>query len=249
MDNPSFTNFQHINSLLYDYSDNNFPTKLYGHCSPVASTIHTDNSTVYGFVQEGLVNLWSLDNKRYNILEKGMFFSIAEPFNICGGKAILVERIGHKGTFLMGGPIENKGRLKYIDGCTDSCLIQPIKLGDPCLNALYFPCGIDQTQHTHPSMRVGIVHKGSGMCKTPFANVELNEGDIFIIHPEGKEVTWNGVKAISGVHSFETFTEEMIVIAYHPDSDFGCQDEEHPMINKTIVEGVSAKYIDEIRTK
>jgi hypothetical protein len=41
----------------------------------------------------------------------------------------------------------------------------------------------------------------------------------------------------------------MRVVAYHPDSDFGPQDEDHPMINRTIVDGVSASKIDAIRTK
>jgi hypothetical protein len=41
----------------------------------------------------------------------------------------------------------------------------------------------------------------------------------------------------------------MDVIAFHPDSDFGPEDENHPMINRTIVNGVSANAIDEIKTK
>ena len=30
----------------------------------------------------------------------------------------------------------------------------------------------------------------------------------------------------------------MCVIAYHPDSDFGPTDDDHPMVNRTIVDGV-----------
>jgi len=41
----------------------------------------------------------------------------------------------------------------------------------------------------------------------------------------------------------------MDVIAFHPDSDFGATDIDHPMINRTIVDGVSANQIEEIRTK
>lgn len=41
----------------------------------------------------------------------------------------------------------------------------------------------------------------------------------------------------------------MDVIAYHPDSDFGPQDEDHPMVNRTIVDGVSASKLEAIRTK
>jgi hypothetical protein len=41
----------------------------------------------------------------------------------------------------------------------------------------------------------------------------------------------------------------MTVIAYHPDSDFGATHEDHPMINRTMVDGISAAKIDEIRTQ
>lgn len=40
----------------------------------------------------------------------------------------------------------------------------------------------------------------------------------------------------------------MDVIAYHPDSDTGPTYDDQPMINRTIVDGVSAADIDEIRT-
>ena len=40
----------------------------------------------------------------------------------------------------------------------------------------------------------------------------------------------------------------MDVIAYHPDSDTGPTHDDQPMIKRTIVDGVSAADIDEIRT-
>lgn len=142
----------------------------------------------------------------------------------------------------IGGPVENKGRLKYIDGCTDSLLISPIKLGDPCLNLLYFPPNIDQTQHTHPSDRIGLVYSGKGECVAatqdgePEKVIPLTPGMIFRIHAEG-------------AHKFRTSEHsDMTVIAYHPDSDFGPEDESHPMINRTIVDGVSAAQLHEIQT-
>lgn len=51
-----------------------------------------------------------------------------------------------------------------------------------------------------------------------------------------------------GQHSFFTDDSEMDVIAYHPDSDTGPTHDDHPMINRTIVDGVSAANIQEIRT-
>ena len=132
--------------------------------------------------------------------------------------------------------MEEVGRLKYIDGCTDSLLIPPIMLGDPCLNLLFFPPKIHQTQHTYPSMRVGMVVRGRGCCVTPYEEATLAPGVVFVIPTDG-------------LHSFHTEDSSMTVIANHPESDFGPTHEEHPMINRTIVNGVSASKIAEIRTR
>lgn len=153
---------------------------------------------------------------------------------------------------MFGGPIEREGRLKYIDGCTDSLLLSPVKLGDPCLNHLHFPAGIDQTQHTHPSHRIGIVADGYGECITPFGNLPLTKGMIFVIKEWDGETYDTGLDGKTypiGIHAFKTFDKNMDVIAFHPDSDFGSTDDDHPMINRTIVDGVSANQIDDIRTK
>ena len=237
MENKSFTPLNFGSGRLFDYSFNKFPTRLYAWDSDLADNLQIEQrgSTFYGFVFQGTVSL-SVSGLRFPLMT-GMYFSFAEMGSICGGRGILVERVGFKGLFTLGGPIEDVGRLKYIDGCTDSLLVPPIRLGDPCLNALYFPPKVDQTAHTHPSMRIGIVFKGEGECITPIENVPLFPGQIFIIH-EG------------GLHSFRTPKESgMVVIAYHPDSDYGPEDENHPMINRTMVDGKSASGIDAIRTK
>jgi hypothetical protein len=52
------------------------------------------------------------------------------------------------GPFQVAGPVEEHGRVRYIDGCTDSLLNAPQLRGEPCLNHLHFPRGIDQTLHT-----------------------------------------------------------------------------------------------------
>jgi hypothetical protein len=110
-------------------------------------------------------------------------------------------------------------------------------------------------------MRVGMVTYGSGYCITPWEEIPLYTGQIFIIHEGGaetfgteegavgEEVEHKGKVGIAGAHSFRTEDEGMCVIAYHPDSDFGPTDDEHPMINRTIVGGQRANEQDEIRTK
>jgi mannose-6-phosphate isomerase-like protein (cupin superfamily) len=147
----------------------------------------------------------------------------------------VVSAVKYRGFFQIGGPVEAWGRLNYIDGCTDSLLVPPIMMGDPCLNLLCFPPGTNQTQHTHPSVRLGMVVSGTGKCITPDGVTPLFPGQVFMIPAHA-------------LHSFATQDQPMRVIAYHPDSDFGATHENHPMINRTIVNGVSAALLDDIRT-
>lgn len=232
--NDSFTPFDLQNGLLHDYSEDRFPTRLHGFDGPRGAHMAREGSTCFGFVLEGRTSIYSASG--HYELSAGMYFAVPHPFFVRGGRGIVVERMDYLGTFMIGGPIENRGRLRYIDGCTDSLIIPPVKKGDACLNALYFPAGTDQTEHTHPSMRVGIVVSGHGMCVTPDEEIPLFPGQVFIIHAEGQ-------------HKFRTEgRDEMVVVAYHPDSDHGPEDQFHPMINRTIVDGVSASYRDDIRT-
>ena len=139
-------------------------------------------------------------------------------------RLVVVQNRGFNGMYSMGGTIEDKGRLRYIDRCSDSLLCPPPLLGDPCLNHLHFPPGIDQTEHTHPSTRAGIVARGKGLCTTPDGNYDLLGGVIFFIPTAGR-------------HKFATSDTSMDVIAFHPESDFGPTHETHPMINRTLVGG------------
>ncbi|PHI19702.1 hypothetical protein CEQ90_11680 [Lewinellaceae bacterium SD302] len=252
----AFTEFQFKNGLLYDYSDNAYPTKL--HAWDGENQFSAPGSTFFGYVFAGETSLIGKSNN-YR-LNSRQYFSMNEDFSLSGGKGIVIERMGYRGMNSVGGPVEDWGRLKYIDGCTDSLLIPPVKLGDPCLNALFFPANIDQTAHTHPSMRVGMVIEGYGECVTPEAVYALEPGKIFIIHEEGNHRFRTRTSIQNGSNSGDFNSEEpttitegkvakLTVVAYHPDSDFGPVDEDHPMINRTIVEGVPASQIEAIQTK
>jgi hypothetical protein len=37
------------------------------------------------------------------------------------------------------------------------------------------------------------------------------------------------------LHSFFTREAALDVVAWHPDSDFGPRDDDHPMINRTVI--------------
>lgn len=228
----NFQIFQLETASLSQICDENFPTSLSA-WKETAFQFSTEG-THFGYVFRGEANL-KTDLGNFTLPEK-MFFCVPNAFLIEGGEGIVITRIGFKGMFSIGGQLEENGRLRYIDGCRDTLLIPPILKGDPCLNALYFPKKVTQTPHTHPSVRVGMVAKGRGECVTPEGVFPLIAGQAFIIPPEG-------------LHKFNTYDEEMVVIAYHPDSDFGATHDNHPMVNLTMVAGVSAAKIDEIRTK
>lgn len=218
--------------------DPQFPSYLQGWSN--GNLILKPMDTHFGYCHKGTAIL-TANGGRYPIYEKSYFCvprgAILEGKN---SEGIVISRKDYTGFFQIGGVVEWKGRLKYIDGCTDSLLVSPVKMGDPCLNLLYFPSGVHQTAHTHPSDRIGMILSGKGRCHAVEDGqekiIELEAGMIFCIHA-------------NGVHNFSTpYGEEMRVLAYHPESDFGPQDEDHPMINRTMIDGVSAAKKEEIHT-
>jgi len=269
-ENNAFISFDNsVAGLVFDDSKHEqYPIRYYNLINGEGLEIKKDCS-YYGYVYSGSIVLEKADTPDL-VLEDGMYFSMTAPFNIKSktkdSKAVIIEVLHTKGIYpetkyravtTVGGKIEEKGRLKYIDGCTDSLLIPPVKMGDPCFNHLSFPKNIDQTQHTHPSHRIGIVANGYGRCLTPFGTLPLVKGMIFVIK-EWDAKTYNkgldGKDYPNGQHSFETRESGMNVIAFHPDSDFGATDINHPMINRTLVTNedgdlVSAGTIESIRTE
>lgn len=239
VNNASFQGFAFANGKLAD-CDDNFPSTLYAWDADAVDEGRAldidlgDDDTAFLFAFDR--SLVVADNRYQFTLNPGMYAAVTGSVAVWHGKGIVVVRHGYRGMFTVGGPIEEAGRLRYIDGCSDSLLIPPVKMGDACLNHLHFPPGIIQTMHTHPSARVGMVASGRGECVTPEGIIPLTAGMIFNIKADG-------------LHKFNTYDSHMDVIAFHPDSDFGATDDEHPMINRTMVDGVSAKYIDAIRTK
>lgn len=177
-----------------------------------------------------------------HVLTAGMYASApgkceVRPVGQDLSKAMVISALGWLGMMVIGGPLEERGRLRYIDGCTDSLLVPPVRLGDPCLNGLWFPLLTQQTTHTHPSMRIGMVVRGRGRCVTDEDDYELRPGMRFLIHADGD-------------HRFETPSDSgLTVVAWHPDSDCGPTDVDHPMVRRTMVEGVSAALRPELQTR
>lgn len=155
-------------------------------------------------------------------LNQGMFFVVNTGGSVQGGQGLVIFYPNYIGLSQIGGPLETKGRLHYIDGCSDTLWVCPPRLGEPCLNHLHIPPHTDQTQHTHPSDRIGVIMYGEGECRTPDGVYQLRPGMGWVI-PAGAK------------HSFFTQDVALDVLAWHPDSDFGPQDENHPMLNRTIL--------------
>jgi quercetin dioxygenase-like cupin family protein len=221
-------------TLLHDHDDGSYRTLVFGF-TPQQSLHLPEGFTHLGVVVDGKVRVVYEDRERE--LCQGDYFSVIGPATVCSqGYGMVSSAYDYTGINMFGGPIERTGRLRYIDGCSDSLLVPPLRKGDPCLNYLHFPEHITQTPHTHPSVRTGIVFRGRGECVIPDAEaIPLRPMCAFVI-------------PTNTVHSFNTTSEIMDVIAFHPDSDAGMTDDDHPMINRTIVQGISARYIPEIRT-
>lgn len=206
--------------------------------SPVSWSENLEGRSVYGYVDRGTAQLLILHTNRSFTLQAGMYFSCSDyHVNILGGSGVLFLVPSQRALFAIGGPVEDgNGRLPYIDGCTDTLLLAPAVIGAPCLNHLHFPAGVVQTPHTHPSGRSGVVIRGQGTCVCGDIRHPLEPGTAFVI-------------PTNVVHAFETtHGQELDVIAFHPDSDFGPSADNHPMINRTIVNGISASKIQSIKT-
>jgi len=229
-----FLLFELESEMLYKHDDGNFVTLLFGF-TPGHDLDLASGYTHLGVVVQGKIKLLYHDRERELVV--GDYFSIIGPATLKSeGCGIISSALNYVGANVFGGPIENVGRLRYMDGCTDSLLVPPIRRGDPCLNHLHFPSGIRQTPHTHPSVRTGIVYRGVGECIVPgCAPIALRPLHAFVI-------------PTNSIHSFNTTHDIMDVIAYHPDSDAGMTDDDHPMINRTYVDGVSARFLHGIRT-
>jgi quercetin dioxygenase-like cupin family protein len=201
-------------SLYADYDDKHVISRLND------ATFRVNYGTVYGVVLTGV----AMTNDRL-VLGGEYFVAVAPAVIKSFGVTAIFNRKDWVGRQIIGGAIDpDMGDVRYIDGCTDSLLVAPHRLGDPCLNALYFPPNTDQTFHTHPSIRLGCVLAGGGYACVGDAGeeIQLRVGTVFGIDTDER-------------HRFRTTDKSMLVVAYHPDSDWGPTDEIHPMINRTIV--------------
>lgn len=238
VDGKHFKAWWKYNGQLIEVDEHNVETgeemrtRLFGFETVSDRTRHEGvvprGGAVFGYIVRGTATLWDeespdegfeLPDRRWFALPDGVRLRLSDDTRV-----VVAQRAGFRGLRAWGGPIESAGRLRYIDRCSDTLLMCPPLLGDPCLNHLHFPPGIEQTEHSHPSTRAGVVARGFGWCETPAGLSELRPGVVFYIPSFGR-------------HRFVTAGQTMDVIAYHPDSDWGPTDQNHPMINRTWIEG------------
>lgn len=206
--------------LLFDLRSGEHPTQVFGVAEGSMALAAPD--THFGLVTDGeIVLARGLD--RFT-LRAGAFFVVpgAGDLDGAGGRCLVISRLQYQGLFQLGGPLEPRGRLRYIDGCSDTLLVCPPRLGEPCLNHLHIPPGTHQSAHSHPSERIGVIAAGYGTCVTDHGQYPLAPGLAWRI-PSGSR------------HHFITTSSPLDVLAWHPDTDFGPTDENHPMRNRTFL--------------
>ena len=208
---------------IIDYSDSVYPSELVVISEDYKTPSSWKRSTIFGYsIAKGS---YTYCGQVFPILENSFFSlpiltSIESVHFQVKGKVSLFVRHGFIGQTLFLGLAEQVGRLAYVDGCSDSLLVFPPRLGDASLNLLYLPEKTLQTAHSHPTIRLGMVIDGHGVAQTQDADYPLSPGDAFSI-------------AEHEIHRFKTTDSFLRVVAFHPDGDFGPTDNNHTMINRS----------------
>lgn len=217
------------NATLCRREGDAYPTAMHA-ISGIGSNLEiTIVAAVYGYVHGGTATVTSksgvhhLNDSGCFVVGRGSLIEVTSKDTT----VVLFFRYGYN-PLEMFSAREAVGRLSYIDGCSDTVLIPPPRAGDACLNHLHFPVGILQTQHIHPTIRLGLVVSGHGRayCDDPNNTWEIGlyPGVAFMLTPQER-------------HSFRTDldSDTMDIIAFHPDSNTGPTDDNHPMINRTYI--------------
>jgi len=209
-----FLNVNEKNGVI-DMTSTMYPSKL-EKITGIREFKVPEFSTVYGVVLEGSV----LCDTGRKTMVKHEYFCLTSGSAHVDGSAVFFTRFGFRGQTTYGGPIEESGRLCYIDNCSDTILVYPPRFGDPSISLLSFPKLITQRFHTHPSIRLGVIIRGEGTSETIDAKVPLVPGTAFCVHERE-------------VHRFVTTTSSLDAVSFHPDGEWGPTDENHTLLNRT----------------
>lgn len=190
-------------------------------------------ASMFLIVMYGTIKVY-MQGKARIVLERGECIEINQDCVLESlGSGLIISTEYYKGLFRATLELPMEGHLRFIDGCTDTVLLPSIVKGMPCLNFLYVPKYTTQAKHTHPSIRIGLVYSGVGECIVNDDCHKLLPGVFFIVHQDT-------------IHQFLTTDNDLRIFVFHPDSDFGPSDEEHPMINKSLIDGDSVTNLRRI---
>jgi mannose-6-phosphate isomerase-like protein (cupin superfamily) len=205
-------------SLIEDYKKilDRIVLKIY----PIETKFEFTNDDVSRFVM-GVGEI-----KSDTFYAKGTFSALVNTGFCVSGKGVVIETPGVYFTEQKFSVIDGNmpGQLCYIDGCSNTNLVDPLRSGDPCLNYLYFPSGINQAYHTHPSLRIGFIVSGNGYASIDNKEIPLTAGSIFVLERHA-------------LHRFRTEDSHMSLMVFHPDSEDGPRDEFNPMKSRTYING------------
>ena len=134
------------------------------------------------------------------------------------------------------GKFPDKPALNYIDGCSAETLVYPPIVGEPCLNMLHIPHGVNQSKHYHPADRIGYILKGKG---TAFFRDEKKEKSSW--EPHELEEGMGFYLPAFQPHHFSTTGEgeELRIVIFHPYSSWGPDHKSHQMLDETILQNRS----------
>lgn len=206
------------NELTFDHSYQGYPCRLV--CVEGHREFSDHTSSFYGLVLKGDCQIKTAATNL--TLTEQMYFALPGDFSLTtSGQVVIFQRWGYRTLPTFAGPLEDDGRLSYIDTCRSSILVHPARLGDPVLNLLVFSPNIEQSPHHHPTTRLGAVVSGSGTF-VGSAQKPIEKGMVFAL------------KSFE-THCFHSGPNGLMVVAFHPDSDVGPTDEQHPMKSRTYL--------------
>jgi quercetin dioxygenase-like cupin family protein len=170
----------------------------------------------------------SMVGKYSSVNEATAACTMTTPYTVSCGKDSYAAIVSYPGLCLPDSTItvidpSTQGNLSYMDGGTNTNAVNPSRSGDPVINYVFFPKGMDQTPHVHPSHRIGFCISGHGQTDLIGHSVPLSRGDLFFM---GR----------MELHHFLTPKDDCVLFVFAPDSETGPTDERNPLKARTYIQ-------------
>jgi len=116
-----------------------------------------------------------------HVLTAGMYASVpgkcdVRPVGQDLSQGLVISRHGWLGMVVLGGPLEERGRLRYIDGCTDSLLVPTVQvLLDP-VHRMMSTIRHNRARGTHAVVRMADIVRGMVAEGVPAREIQKRLG-------------------------------------------------------------------------